>query len=129
MGIVLIFIGVTGHAFNLNEVKELNKGDSLRIGAYNLKMVDLQQGENENYQWHRATMQVTKNGAPLGTLEPEKRFYKASKQGTSEVGVRSRLNEDLLPEFRRHVGRQPARGDPGLRLAPGYVDLDRAAWC
>jgi cytochrome c-type biogenesis protein CcmF len=99
MGIVLIFIGVTGHAFNLNEVKELNKGDSMRIGAYNLKMVDLEQGENENYQWHRATMQVTKNGSPLGTLEPEKRFYKASKQGTSEVGVRSRLNEDLYLNF------------------------------
>ena len=99
MGIVLIFIGLTGHAFNLNEVKELNKGDAIEIGAYNLKMVDLQQGENENYQWHRATMQVTKNGEPLGTLEPEKRFYKASKQGTSEVGVRPRLNEDLYLNF------------------------------
>ncbi|HMD76758.1 MAG TPA: heme lyase CcmF/NrfE family subunit [Terracidiphilus sp.] len=99
MGVVLIFIGVTGHAFNLNEVKELNKGDSMQIGAYNLKMVDLQQGENENYQWHRAIMQVTKNGVPLGTLEPEKRFYLASKQGTSEVGVRSRLNEDLYLNF------------------------------
>jgi cytochrome c-type biogenesis protein CcmF len=99
MGIVLIFIGLTGHAFNLNEVKELNKGDAMQIGAYNLKMVDLQQGENENYQWHRATMQVTKNGEPLGTLEPEKRFYMASKQGTSEVGVRPRLNEDLYLNF------------------------------
>jgi cytochrome c-type biogenesis protein CcmF len=99
MGVVLIFIGVTGHAFNLNEVKELNKGDSMRIGAYSLRMANLEQGENENYQWHRATMQVTKNGVPLGTLEPEKRFYKASKQGTSEVGVRSRLNEDLYLNF------------------------------
>jgi cytochrome c-type biogenesis protein CcmF len=99
MGIVLIFIGVTGHAFNQNEVKELNKGDSMRIGAYSLQMVDLQQGENENYQWHRATMQVAKNGDPLGILLPEKRFYKASKQGTSEVGVRSRLNEDLYLNF------------------------------
>ena len=40
------------------------------------------QGDNENYQWHRATMEVTKNGEMLGTLEPEKRFYKASQQGT-----------------------------------------------
>ena len=30
MGIVLIFIGFTGHAFNVNEVKELNKGDTMR---------------------------------------------------------------------------------------------------
>ncbi len=99
MGIVLIFVGLTGHAFNQSEVKELNTGDSMRVGAYELKMVDLKQGENENYSWSRAIMQVSKNGAPLGTLEPEKRFYLASKQGTSEVGIRSRLNEDLYLNF------------------------------
>jgi len=99
MGIVLIFIGVTGRAFDLKDVKELNKGDSMRIGAYTLKMVDLQQGENDNYQWHRAIIQPIKNGVVLATLEPEKRFYKASKQGTSEVGIRPRLNEDLYLNF------------------------------
>jgi cytochrome c-type biogenesis protein CcmF len=99
MGIVLMFIGFTGHAFNKNEVKELNKGDSMRVGAYTLRMTDLQQGQNENYQWSRATMQVSKNGEYLGTLEPEKRFYLASRQGTSEVGIRQRPNEDLYLNF------------------------------
>jgi len=42
---------------------------------------------------------VAKNGDVIGTLEPEKRFYKASRQGTSIVGVRSRLNEDLYLNF------------------------------
>ena len=73
MGIVLVFIGFTGHAFNQAEVKELNNGDSMRVGVYDLKMVNLQQGDGENYSWHRATMAVTKNGEALGTLEPEKR--------------------------------------------------------
>ena len=99
MGIVLVFIGFTGHAFNVNEVKELNQGDTMQIGHYSLKMARMEQGENENYQWHRAYMQVTKNGDDLGTLEPEKRFYKASRQGTSEVGIRQRLNEDLYLNF------------------------------
>lgn len=99
MGIVLMFIGFTGHAFNKSEVKELNKGDSMRVGAYTLRMTDMQQGQNENYQWSRATMQVSKNGADLGTLEPEKRFYMASRQGTSEVGIRQRPNEDLYLNF------------------------------
>src|SRR5438045_3989745 len=62
MGIVLAFIGFTGHAFNQNEVKELNQGDSMSIGHYKLQMVKLAQGENANYQWHRATLQVTKAG-------------------------------------------------------------------
>jgi cytochrome c-type biogenesis protein CcmF len=99
MGIVLMFIGFTGHAFNLSEVKELNTGDSMKIGSYDLRMVNLAQSENENYAWHRATMAVSKNGNFLGTLEPEKRFYKASRQGTSEVGIRQRPNEDLYLNF------------------------------
>ena len=99
MGIVLIFIGFTGGAFNQSDVKEMNVGDTLNLGHYRLKVVDLQEGDNGNYSWHRATVQVSRGGDVLGTLEPEKRFYKASRQGTSEVGVRSRLNEDIYLNF------------------------------
>jgi len=99
MGIVLMFIGFTGHAFNQNEVKELNNGDTLQVGHYQLRMVNLQEGENPVYAWHRATMQVSKDGKDLGFLEPEKRFYLASKEGTSEVGIRQRPNEDLYLNF------------------------------
>jgi cytochrome c-type biogenesis protein CcmF len=35
----------------------------------------------------------------LGTLEPERRFYKASEQPTSEVSIRRRLHEDLYLNF------------------------------
>jgi cytochrome c-type biogenesis protein CcmF len=99
IGIVLMFIGFTGHAFNQSEVKELNTGQSMQVGRYDLKMIDLRQGETANYEWHRATIQVSKGGDFLGTLEPEKRFYTASKQGTSEVGIRQRPNEDLYLNF------------------------------
>ncbi len=99
MGIVLMFIGFTGHAFNKAAVKELNIGDTMQVGVYTLKMTDLKQGDNENYAWHRASMEVSKGGVVLGSLEPEKRFYKASRQGTSEVGLRQRPNEDLYLNF------------------------------
>ena len=99
MGIVLMFIGFTGNAFKQADTRELNLGDTMPIGAYTLKMVDLQMGDTPVYQWHRATMQVSKGGELLGTLEPEKRFYIASKQGTSEVGIRVRPNEDLYLNF------------------------------
>jgi len=99
MGIVLMFIGFTGHAFNQNEVKELNVGDTMRVGTYDLKMVKLDEGDNPNYASHTATMQVLKNGEELGFLKPEKRLYKASRQSTSEVGIRQRPNEDLYLNF------------------------------
>ncbi|MCL5742398.1 MAG: heme lyase CcmF/NrfE family subunit, partial [Acidobacteria bacterium] len=99
MGIVLMFIGFTGAAFNQNNVAEVNVGDTMRVGHYQLKVLDLREGDNENYSWHRAVMQVSKNGETLGVLEPEKRMYKASRQGTSIVGVRERPNEDLYLNF------------------------------
>src|ERR1022692_2279639 len=99
MGIVLMFVGFTGHAFNQNEVKELNVGDTMRVGTFDLKMINLEQGDNPNYASHTATMQVSKDGDALGILKPEKRLYKASRQSTSEVGVRPRLNGDLYLNF------------------------------
>ena len=69
MGIVLMFVGFTGHAFNQAETKELNIGDTMQVGAYQLKMTDLKQGDTPVYQWHRATMDVYKNGNFLGQLE------------------------------------------------------------
>jgi cytochrome c-type biogenesis protein CcmF len=99
MGIVLMFVGFTGHAFNQNEVKELNVGDTMRVGTFDLQMINLEQGDNPNYASHTATMQVSKNGELLGILKPEKRLYKASRQSTSEVGVRPRLNGDLYLNF------------------------------
>ncbi|HUO31673.1 MAG TPA: heme lyase CcmF/NrfE family subunit [Bryobacteraceae bacterium] len=99
MGIVLMFIGFTGAAFNQKDVKELNIGDTFQLGHYSLKALDLQNGDTPVYSWNRAVIQVSRGGDVLGTLEPEKRFYKASRQGTSEVGVRPRLNEDLYLNF------------------------------
>ena len=95
MGIVLMFIGFTGHAFNKSDKRELNLGDTMNIGAYQLKMVDLKTGDTPVYQWERASVEVYKNGELLTTLEPEKRFYMASKQGTSEVGIREALNDNV----------------------------------
>jgi len=99
MGIVLMFVGFTGAAFKLADVKEMNVGDTLKMGHYDLKVVDLKEGENDNYSWHRATVLVSRHGDVLYTLEPEKRFYKASRQGTSEVGVRPGLLEDVYLNF------------------------------
>ena len=44
-------------------------------------------------------MQVSKNGALLGTLEPEKRFYQGQQPGHFGGGHPPRLNEDLYLNF------------------------------
>src|SRR5438876_1497424 len=99
MGIVLMFIGFTGSAFNITRVDDVKTGDSVRIGSYQLTVNAIHEGENDNYLWQNAAIEVRKNGESLGVLEPESRIYKASRQPTHEVAIRQRLNEDLYLNF------------------------------
>jgi cytochrome c-type biogenesis protein CcmF len=99
MGIVLMFIGFTGAAFNKNRVDEMKPGDSVRLGSYRLTVKATHEGENDNYLWQNASVDVSKNGEYLKTLTPESRVYKASRQPTHEVALRTRPNEDLYLNF------------------------------
>ncbi|MBS1875826.1 MAG: heme lyase CcmF/NrfE family subunit [Acidobacteria bacterium] len=99
MGIVIMFVGFTGAAFNRDATVEVARGTETDIGGYHLKIADIQDGENDNFAWDKALVTVSKNGQVIGTMEPERRLYKASKQPTSEVAIRRRLNEDLYLNF------------------------------
>ena len=101
MGIVLMFVGFTGAAFNKNRVDEMKPGDSITIGSYRLTVKDVHEGDTDNYMWQKASLDVWKNGDRLDSMEPESRLYKMSsgRQPTHEVAVRARLNEDLYLNF------------------------------
>ena len=99
MGIVFMFIGYTGAAFNKDVTKEVVPGSSFQLGHYTLKIVDMQKGDNDNYAWQKLIVEASRGSQSLGILEPERRLYKASQQPTSEVSIRRRVNEDLYLNF------------------------------
>ena len=84
MGIVLLFIGFSGKPFDQRVTGEVNKGDVMHVGHYTLQVVDLIDGETDNYQWDTAVLHVAKDGSDLGELRPTRRFYKASKEGAAD---------------------------------------------
>jgi cytochrome c-type biogenesis protein CcmF len=99
MGIVFMFIGFTGSAFNLRETRSFGLNQSIRFGKYDLKLLTVNNGENGNYQFSHATLSVAQNGREIDQLEPEIRLYKSSQEQASIVGIRRRLNEDLYVNF------------------------------
>src|SRR5229473_2335213 len=99
MGIVFMFIGYTGAAFNKDVTKEVVPGSSFELGHYTLKIADMQKGENDNYAWQKLIVEASRGSQSLGTMQPERRLYKASQQPTSEVDIRRRVNEDLYLNF------------------------------
>jgi cytochrome c-type biogenesis protein CcmF len=99
MGIVLMFVGFTGAAFNRDTTREVKIGDDFRLGTYDFHVKEVADGDNPNYLWQHAVIGVTKGGKSLGDLRPERRVYLASEQPTSEVAIRRRLNEDVYLNF------------------------------
>ena len=99
MGVVLMFIGFTGSAFNKDRTVQVVPGQDFSIGHYNMRVADMQDGDNDNYEWRTVSIAVRKAGEDLETMHPEHRFYKSSKQPASEVAIRRRLDEDLYVNF------------------------------
>jgi len=104
MGIVLMFIGFSGAPFKREVVADIQKGHDLQVGAYTLRLLEIHQGDTPNYQWESALLGVSKGGDQLGTLEPARRYYKATGESNAEVALRTRLNEDLYINYSNRDG-------------------------
>ena len=116
MGIVLMFIGFTGSAFNKDTTVEIGRGDVFHLGRYDMKIIDVADVTTADYDMRQAIIDVSANGKHIDTLTPDHKFYKASKQGTSDVAIRRRLNEDLYLNF---AG--PSNSDPNKSIVQAFV--------
>jgi cytochrome c-type biogenesis protein CcmF len=116
MGIVLMFIGFTGAAFNKDSTVEVARGDVFHLGRYDMKVLDVADVGTDDYDMRQAIIDVSVNGQHIDTLTPDHKFYKASKQGTSDVAIRRRLNEDLYVNF---AG--PSNSDQNKSIIQAFV--------
>jgi cytochrome c-type biogenesis protein CcmF len=108
-GIVLIFIGISGQAFNQNVQSKMQVGSSMNIGPYTLVCQNLDDTSNSNYNAERATIEVFKGNRSLMMLFPERRFYLASEVTQTVVALHSSLARDLYIVY---AGRSPEDNSP-----------------
>src|SRR5690242_11579984 len=99
LGIVAIFVGFTGSAFNLHETRNLSLGEKVHFGHYDLKLASVNDNANENYEYSHAALEVFRDGKQIDLLEPEIRLYKASQSRNSIVAIRRELREDLYVNY------------------------------
>ncbi|MGB7082507.1 MAG: cytochrome c-type biogenesis CcmF C-terminal domain-containing protein, partial [Candidatus Acidiferrales bacterium] len=106
---VLIFIGISGQAFNRNVQSSMQVGSSMKIGPYTLVCQNLDSASNANYTAERATIEVFEGKRSLMMLFPERRFYLASEVTQTVVALHSSLAEDLYIVY---AGRSPEDNTP-----------------
>ncbi len=74
-GMVLIFIGLAGAAFNTDVQKTMNIGDSMKLGPYTLVLQSADTKPEKNYTAERMIVEVMKGNKQLMMLYPEKRAF------------------------------------------------------
>jgi len=95
MGMVLIFIGLAGAAFNKDVQKDMQVGSTLQIGRYTLHLQGFDRKPEKNYTAERLLVEVMRDNKPMMMLYPERRFFQANEQSGTMVAIYSTLREDL----------------------------------
>jgi cytochrome c-type biogenesis protein CcmF len=86
----------------------LSVGQSLKVGAYALRLDGAATVDGPNYSAERATITATK-GEASQILLPERRFYPANRQSLSQVAIAREGVSDLYVVFgERREGAQPS---------------------
>jgi cytochrome c-type biogenesis protein CcmF len=112
-GIVVLFIGIAGGAFNQSHEMEMGFGDSLQLGSYRLVCQSFSQDSNPNYDTEYALLDVYQYGKKITQLAPEHRFYIASQQPSTIVALHSTLQADLYVIYE---GKNPDTDRPIIKV-------------
>jgi cytochrome c-type biogenesis protein CcmF len=95
MGMVLIFIGIAGTAFNRDVQKEMQPGSTMQIGKYTLLLQGVDAKAEKNFTAQRLIVEVLDNQKPLMMLYPEIRKFSQDEPSGTMVAIHSTLKEDL----------------------------------
>jgi cytochrome c-type biogenesis protein CcmF len=112
-GIVVMFIGIAGGAFNQSHEQEMGFGDTLTLGPYRLVCQSFTQDSNKNFDTEYALLDVFKGGRKITQLAPERRFYQASQTSSTMVALHSTLASDLYVIY---MGRNPETDKPIIKV-------------
>lgn len=95
-GMVLVFVGLAGAAFNKDTQKAMNIGESVKLGPYTLVLQSADTKVDKNYTAQRMIVEVLKDNKQIMLLYPEKRQFQGNEQAAGTmVAIYSTLREDL----------------------------------
>ena len=101
-GVVIMFIGLAGSAFNQSRESEMSFGDSINLGGYKVVCQSYSEDSNANYDSEFALLDVFHNGKKITRLTPERRVYFVNTdhaQPSTIVAIHSTLANDLYVVF------------------------------
>jgi cytochrome c-type biogenesis protein CcmF len=115
-GMVLVFIGISGTAFNQDKQMDMSAGSQMALGPYTLHLQNYDSTQATNYSAERATIDVEKDGRSVMMLYPTRRFYPSNQESGTMVAIASTLRQDLYVVY---AGTNP---DTNLPVIHAYLN-------
>jgi cytochrome c-type biogenesis protein CcmF len=95
-GVGIFIAGVTASsAWQTEKVQLVRPGETVDVAGYNFTFKGAVEEQGPNYVARRGTFEVTRNGRPVATLYPAKRFYPVQRQTTTEAAIHTLWIADL----------------------------------
>ena len=95
LGMVFIFIGIAGAAFNEEKLENIAPGGEIRIHDYRLKYLTATPLPKQHYGGAVARLALYQDDRPVAVMAPERRMYWLEQQPASIPSIHSTLREDL----------------------------------
>ena len=84
---VTIFAVSAMLAWKIEDIRVVQVGETFPLGAYEVRLDKVEEVEGPNYTSTMGWMTVTRDGAPVAVLSPEKRIYPVAQMPTTEAAI------------------------------------------
>jgi len=106
VGVAVMIIGVTlVKGYGSEKDVRIEPGDTTALAGYTFLLRDISNVSGPNYLATRATVEVTRNGASVATLYPEKRRYRVQENPMTEAAIDAGFTRDLYVTLGDQVNR------------------------
>ncbi len=92
---VTIFAVAAMNAWKIEDIRVVQEGESFPLGAYEVRLDRVEEVQGPNYVSTMGTMTVTRGGALVAVLNPEKRVYPVAGMPTTEAAIDYGFVRDL----------------------------------
>ncbi|MFC7735001.1 heme lyase CcmF/NrfE family subunit [Roseomonas sp. GCM10028921] len=105
-GFGISLLGMAGMGLATERLTAVSPGESVSLGGYEWRLEGVRDVTGPNWTSRRATLTVTRDGAPVTVLEPEKRNFPLSRQSTTEAAIHTTWASDLYAVMGEEEGRR-----------------------
>jgi cytochrome c-type biogenesis protein CcmF len=94
-GFGVSLLGMAGMGLATEKLAAVRVGESVALAGYEWRLDEVRDVVGPNWAGRRATVAVTRDGAPVTVLEPEKRNFPIARQATTEAAIHTTWASDL----------------------------------